>query len=328
MVLSLRWGTVTEAGEQLDGLIHCEVDGIPCLAYPRQTGEVLEGDTVLVNTQARDLQLDARGADILYANLTRGLGLAAPPGARVLVDPYAPSQTVSQFVEETDELADSLAGLPVVCCGLHSQLAPAVAGFGPGRIAYVQLAGGALPVSLSDTVRGLKLRQRIDLALAVAPCYDGDAQAVTVASALAWVKARGFDVAVCAIGPNVVTTGSSLGHGGMAVADAVNAASALGGRPVVCVRYSQEDERERHRGVSDHTRSALRLCLGEYAVAWPAGGPEQPDWREPVAEIDVDGWVEVCEGLELSHRGSGLSSDPWFFAAAFAAGRLARSYLD
>lgn len=328
MTMSLRWGTVTDVGERLEGLIHCEVDGIPCLVYPRQSGEVLEGDTVLVNTQARDLQLDRSGADILYANLTRGIGLAPPPGARVLVDPYAPAQRVAQLVEETDELADSLDGLPVVCCGLHSQLAPAVAGFGPGRIAYLQLPGGALPVSLSDTVRGLKLRRRIDVALAVSPCCDGDAQALTIPSALAWAKARGFDVAICALGPNIVSTGSPLGHGGMAVADAVNAAAALGGRPVVCVRYSEEDEREGHRGVSKHTRSALRLCLGEYALAWPAGGPERPAWLDPVTEVDVDGWVEACEGLDLSHRGSDLSADPWFFAAAFAAGRLARSYLD
>lgn len=326
MVLSLRWGTVTDVGERLDGLIHCEVDGVPCLAYPRQTGDVLEGDTVLVNTQARELELD-RGADVLYANLTRGIGLSAPPGAGALLDPYAPSQQAAQLVEQTDELAAFLDGLPVVCCGLHSQLAPVVAGFGPGRIAYLQLAGGALPVSLSSTVRGLKLRRRIDVALAVSPCGDGDAQALTVASALAWVRARAFDVAVCAIGPNVLSTGAPLGPGGVAVADAVNAASALGGRPVVCAHYS-ESEHERYPGLSDDTRAALRLCLGEYAVAWPAGGPARPDWLGPVTEVDVEGWAEACEGLELSHRGGGVAADPWFFAAAFAAGRLARSYLD
>lgn len=328
MAVSLRWGTVTDVGERLEELIRCEVDGIPCLAYPRQTGDVLAGDTVLVNTQSRDLELDSSGADILYANLTRGIGLPPPPDARALVDAYAPTQRVSQLVEETDELAESLDGMPVVCCGIHSQLAPAVAGFGPGRIAYVQLAGGALPVSLSDTVRGLKLRRRIDLALAVSPCSDGDAQALTLASALAWVRARGFDVAMCAIGPNIVSTRSSLGHGGMAVADAVNTASALGGRPIVCVRYSDADERPGQLGVSEYTRSALRLCLGEHAVAWPAGGPERPGWLAAAKEVDVDGWVEACEGLELSHRGSGLAGDPWFFASAFAAGRLARTYLD
>ena len=34
------------------------------------------GDEVLVNEQARLLELGSGGFDVLYANLTRGLGLA------------------------------------------------------------------------------------------------------------------------------------------------------------------------------------------------------------------------------------------------------------
>jgi hypothetical protein len=324
VALSLRWGSVTAVRQRLDDLIHCEVDGMPCIAYPSLTGGVEEGDIVLVNTQARDLGLGSGGFDVLYANLTRGLGLKPAERAHVMALPYTPGQSAYRTIEEDGQLADSLDGMPVVCCGLHSQLAPAVAGIGPGRrIAYVQLAGGALPASLSDTVRALKSRQLLETAVAVAPCHDGDVQAITVAAALAWVKARGYDAAVCGIGPGIVGTNSTLGHGGMAVADAANAASALGGQAIVCVRYSGADERERHRGVSHHTRSALRLCVGEYTVAWPSG-VEQPEWDEPITETDVVGWVDACEGLPLSHMGRGPSDDPWFFAAAFAAGRLAR----
>ena len=159
-----------------------------------------------------------------------------------------------------------------MCCGLHSQLAPVVAGIGTGvRIAYVQLAGGALPVALSDTVRLLKTRQLLETAVAVAPCFDGDVQALSTASALAWAKAKGFDVVVCGIGPGIVGSGSALGHGGLAVSDAANAAAALGGRAIVVVRYSGRDPRERHGGVSHHTRSALRLILGDRDVVWPSG---------------------------------------------------------
>ena len=77
MALSLRWGTVTAVTQRLEEIIRCEVDGVPCVAYPRQTGPVEVGDTVLVNTQGRDLGLGSGGFDIVYANLTRGLGIAA-----------------------------------------------------------------------------------------------------------------------------------------------------------------------------------------------------------------------------------------------------------
>ena len=231
-------------------------------------------------------------------------------------------------MEESDPLADDLEGLPVVCSGLHSQLAPILAGIGPGvRVAFAQLAGGALPVALSDTVRLLQTRGLLATAIAVAPCFDGDVQAVSTASALTWAKAKGFDLVVCGIGPGIVGTGSAFGHGGLAVAEAANAASALGGRAVVAVRYSSADPRDRHRGVSHHTRSALRLVLGTHDVAWPRGLHADATIGSLV-EVPVDDWREASSNLPLSHMGRGPAEDPWFFAAAFAAGRHARSLLE
>jgi hypothetical protein len=319
MPLSLRRGTVTAIAAAGERLVRIEVDGIPCVAYPRLTGAVEEGDDVLVNEQARALGLGSGGFDVLYANLTRGLGLAVEEGAHVMKLPYAPMQHAVRHVEEGGGLAETLGGLPVVCCSLHSQVAPVCAGLGRDlRIAYVQLPGGALPVSLSDTVRALGVAS-----VAVGPCFDGDLQAVGVASALAWAAGQGFAAVVCGIGPGVVGTASRLGHGGVAAADAANAASALGGSPVLAVRVSHGDARERHRGVSHHTRAVVELCLGRAAVAWPAG-LEAPEWLEPREEVEVGGWEEACAGLPLEHMGRGPGEDPWFFAAAFAAGRLAR----
>src|SRR5918992_799267 len=194
MPVSLRRGAVTALVERHEELMRIEVDGAPCVAYPRVTGPVELGDEVLVNVQAVELGLGSGGFDVLYANLTRGLGLGAEPGAHVMVLPYAPRQFAVRHVEEDGELAESLGGMPVVCCTLHSQLAPACAGLGKGmRVAYVQLAGGALPVALSDAVRALKQARLLEVAVGVAPCFGGDRQAVGVAGALLWAAADGFD---------------------------------------------------------------------------------------------------------------------------------------
>jgi hypothetical protein len=155
------------------------------------------------------------------------------------------------------------------------------------------------------------------------PCFGGDVETVGVPSALAWAAQEGSEVIVCSIGPGIVGTGTSLGHGGLAAADAANAGAALGGRPVLAARISSADERDRHRGVSHHTRAVLSLCRGGVAVAWPAG-LDAPDWVAPRSEVDVDEWREACAGLPLSHMGRGPDEEPWFFAAAFAAGKLAR----
>ena len=323
-LVPLRRGRVTAIVERHEGLVRLEVDGEPCVAYPRLTGPVALGDEVLVNEQARALALGSGGFDVLHANLTRGLGLAPAEGAHVMKLPYTPAQAAWPHGEEAAELAESLDGMPVVCCSLHSQVAPVCAGLAGARVAYVQLPGGALPVSLSDSVRELKERGLLGAAVAAGACFDGDVECVGTPSALAWTRAKGYDVAVCAIGPGVVGTASRLGHGGLAAAEAANAASALGGTPVLAVRVSGADERERHRGVSHHTRTALELCLGPVRVAWPRG-LDAPEWLADRDEVDVEDWRDACGGLPLDHMGRGPDEDPWFFAAAFAAGRLARA---
>ena len=98
----------------------------------------------LVNVQARELELGSGGFDVLYANLTRGLELAPEAGAHVMKLPYAPGQFAVRHAEEGRSLPERLDGMPVVCCSLHSQVAPVCAGIGDGvRVAYVQLGGGA-----------------------------------------------------------------------------------------------------------------------------------------------------------------------------------------
>ena len=296
---------MTAVVERHEGLVRAEVDGDPCVAYPELTGPVALGDEVVVNTQARALGLGSGGFDVLYLNLTRGIGLEPEPGAHVVKLPYTPAQLALPHWEETGEAPEQLDGLPVVCCSLHSQLAPVCAALPGLRVAYVQLQGGALPLALSDTVRELRGRGLIAATASVGACFGGDVECVTPWSALAWAKS--YDVAVCAIGPGIVGTASRLGHGGLAAATAANAARALGGRPVLAARVSEADERERHRGLSHHTQAVLDLVLGEVVVG-----------------EDGDGWREACAGLALSHMGRGPDEDPAFFEAAYAAGVAAR----
>ncbi|HEU5212461.1 MAG TPA: DUF3866 family protein [Gaiellaceae bacterium] len=304
-MIGLRRGAVTAIVERAEGLVRLEVDGLACVAYPRLTGPVALGDEVLVNAQARELGLGSGGFDVLVANLTRGLGLAPEPGAHVMTLPYTPLQAAVRFAEETDELAEGLDGMPVVLCTVHSQVAPVAAGLAGKRVAYVQVAGGALPVSLSDSVRVLKERGLVDVAVAAAPCLDGDVQCAGVAGALLWAAHR-YEAVIASVGPGLVGTGSPWGHGALALADVANVAQALGGEPILAVRVSERDERERHRGVSHHSRAVLALA----SPTVPEGGGE--------------GWEEACAGLALSYMGRGPEEEPAFFAAAFAAGRLAQ----
>jgi hypothetical protein len=311
MPLSLRRGTVTAIAEEHDRLVRLEVDGVACIAYPRLTGPVAVGDDVLVNVQARDLALGSGGFDIVYANLTRGLGLEAEDGAHVMTLPYTPLQAAVRHAEEEDGLAASLAGTPVVSCTVHSQVVPVCAALRGLRVAYVQVEGGALTVALSDALRALREQALLAHVVAAGPCVEAEVQCVNVYSALAWCATR-VDAVVCSVGPGLVGTGTDLGHGAVAAATAANAAGALGGRPILAVRISERDERERHRGVSHHASTVESLCLGDVIVAWPDA-------------VDASGWRKACAGLPLSFMGRGPDEEPRFFEAAYAAGLLARA---
>src|SRR5215218_5514000 len=171
MPLSLRRGSVTAVVERHEGLARIEVDGTPCVAYPRLTGPVALGDDVLVNVQARELGLGSGGFDVLHANLSRGLGLSAEPGAHVMKLPYTPIQFAVRHGEEDWELPATLEGTPVVGCSLHSQVAPVCAALRGRRVAYVQLQGGALALALSDTLRELRAAGLLELTIGAGACF-------------------------------------------------------------------------------------------------------------------------------------------------------------
>src|SRR5690606_9570151 len=101
--------------------------------------------------------------------------------------------------------------------------------------------------------------------------------AVAVPSAL--VLARHVlvaDVVMVAMGPGVVGTASRLGTSASEMAGALDAASALGGTPIACVRASSADTRARHRGISHHTLGALELARAAVRVPVPSALADHP----------------------------------------------------
>ena len=306
--LSLERGRVTAVLERHEGLARIEVDGNPCVAYPRLTGPVALGDEVIVNTQARELGLGSGGFDVLYVNLTRGLGLVGEASAHVMKLPYTPAQFATRHVEEVADSAPSLDGMPVVCCSLHSQVAPVCAALAGLRVAYVQLQGGALPVALSDSVRALKTKGLLRATATVGACFGGDVECVTPWSAWPGPRRRATTWWCARSGP-----GSSAQHHGWVTGVPpprrlrTPRAGSEGGPWSWCVRPMPIHASA--IGVSHHTQAVLELCLGDVLVA---------------EESDAEGWREACAGLPLEHMGRDPDDDPAFFAAAYGAGRLAR----
>ncbi|MDQ6915530.1 MAG: DUF3866 family protein [Actinomycetota bacterium] len=330
-MLKLRRGTVIEAGDAgapMQPLV-VEVAGErrEALADVGRVGPAAEGDEVVVNVEARDLELGSGGFDLVHVNLTRGLAGEGTSGAQVMKLNYTSLQHAVLPVEEGEEVALPLAR-PVGVFGLHGQLAPLAWALGqarPGaRVGYVHTAGGALPGALSEVVRELRARDLLCAHVTAGPAYGGEGEAITTAGALHHgLHDAGWDAAVCGPGPGILGSASALGHGGMAALDNAHAAIALGCRTVLVARMSSGDPRPRHRGISHHTLTVLELLLAPVLVALPAGvDPELPDdYRHDVRGVEVDLEGYRASGLPARTMGRDLDEDPDFFAAALAAGR-------
>jgi Protein of unknown function (DUF3866) len=330
-MLKLRRGVVTEA-EAPAAWQRIEVDVAgerrAARADTHLVGPCQPGDEVIVNVEARDLQLGSGGYDVVHVNLTRGLTADGTPRAHVMKLNYTSLQHAVEPVEG-ERLSVPLAQ-PVAVLALHGQLAPvawALAQARPGtRVGYVQGAGGALPGAISDTVAQLLRRGLLADHVTAGPTYGGAREAITTIGALHdGLAEQGWDAALVGPGPGILGSGSALGHGGLAALDAAHAALALGCPTVLVARMSEGDARERHRGLSHHTRTVLELLLapvtvgvapdapGELADAARAGGHAVKE-----RSVDLDGYRS--SGLPARTMGRELEQERLFFAAALAAG--------
>ena len=336
-------------GREWPGSLELVVDvageTLPALAHPQLVGRPAAGDTVLLNVSAVELGLGTGGYALVVALPDRLPPDHTGPGHLVKAR-YTPLQTVVLGADEQDApthgaLASGeplpAPGMPAVVADLHSSLPAVVAGVlaaRPGaRIAYVMTDGGALPLWFSRTVAAL--HGLLCGTVTVGQAFGGDLEAVTRHSGLlAAATALPADVAVVTQGPGNLGTGTAWGFSGVAAGEAINAAAAIGARPVAVLRMSTADPRPRHQGVSHHSTTAYgQVALASADVVVPASYADLVDptrfARHNVVTVDDKGLLDALRSspAELSTMGRGLDDDPVAFVAAAAAGRHAAALL-
>ncbi|MGH9274818.1 MAG: DUF3866 family protein [Acidimicrobiales bacterium] len=315
------------------GLQRLVTDAGRAYVLTQLTGPVAVGDRVVLNTTAVELGLGTGGWHVVHWNLSRDAWSEPGPG-HIMKVRYTSIQTDTGAAEEDHpELSSDLGGMPVVACSLHSQVpavAVAVVAAAPtARIAYVMTDGAALPLALSDLVVDMVAAGLLAATITAGHAFGGDLEAVSVPSALALARhVMAADVAIVAMGPGVVGTGTALGTTSVEVAAVLDGAAALGGLPIAALRMSSGDARARHQGVSHHTRTALDLTRSRVLVAAPHEGAftdPRHDVRvvppPPIPELLADA------GLRVTTMGRSAAEDPLFFEAAGAAGTLAATLL-
>jgi hypothetical protein len=316
------------------------------LGYPDLCGPIEPGARVLVNTTAVDLGLGTGGFHIVVAVLDEDGGPIGSYDGRVIKARYTPSQTAVRSLEEahrdTIEGASGLGGMPVVVAPLHSMVGPAAAGAkaaGADRVVYVMTDGAALPGALSRLVPSLRSCGLLDAFVTSGQAFGGEEECVTLFTGLLGAReVLGADVAIVADGPGNLGTDTRWGVSALGSGSSLNAVSVVGGRPVAALRISFADRRDRHRGVSHHSLTALgEVCLVPATVAVPQleGVEREIVWEalrtarleERHQLVEANGAPALDElrerGVPATSMGRTPEQDPAFFLAAGAAGVIA-----
>jgi hypothetical protein len=307
-------------------------------------GEMREGDEVVVNVVALDLGLGSGGFDVVHVNLTRGLESGGGGAGHVIKLNYTSLQHPVEPVEgDAAVISDGMRpkrlprkegpGIPVAVLPLHGHLAPAAwaaAQVSPGlRVGYIQTGGGALPGSMSRDV--VELRARLLCGqITAAPAYGGEHEAISTVGALdAAANRLGWEAILIGPGPGIIGSDTTYGHGGMIALDNAHASLSLGLRTLISPRLSSADPRERHHGLSHHTRTVLDLLLAPVDLAVPKGYPataselgDAAGDRHNLLEAAPDLATYAASGLSTTTMGRSLQEDELFFAAPLSAGRL------
>ncbi len=351
--MRLVWGTVQAAppaewgSQRVSVLLDGADEPHDAVVYPSLTGPCAAGDRVLCNTTAVDLGLGTGGEHFVVARAGEGVSFEDAVPGHIMKLRYTPLQRDVTVVEEPASghhdvmaAARDIGRMPVVCCGLHSQVAlvaAAVKDRAPSlRVAYVMTDEAALPLAVSRLVPRLLDAGLLDVTITAGQAFGGQTEAVNLYSALLAARhVLGADVAVVAIGPGMPGTATPFGHSGIAQGQALNAVHSLGGVPVAALRLSFADERPRHVPVSHQTLTALgAVALAPVLVPVPVlGEPMDAAVAEALESarvwarherrmVQVDALPDM-RGVEARTMGRTAEDDSAFFFASVAAGMCA-----
>lgn len=314
--------------------------------YDYLTGLVKVDDIVLLNTTAQHQNLGTGGYHYVIA--VEGKNVTDPDEkGHIMKLRYTPFQVKVLAVEEENHPSNhlyrsvkDLGGIPVVVGTLHSMIAPAAIALKhtAGRnikLAYLMTDGAALPIWLSNLIRNLKAKSLIDITITCGHAFGGDYEAINIYSGLLWARAAGADGVLVAMGPGIVGSSSEFGHTGLEQGEIINAINVLGGSAIAIPRISFADARERHFGLSHHTKTALgKVTLSSCTVPIPTltGNKRALIYgqlkesgissKHTIVEINTCNLPAIIElyGVELVTMGRSIMDDPEFFHTAGAAG--------
>jgi len=251
-------------------MVDIELEGkvFKAINYNKLTGDIELEDEVIVNTTALELSLGTGGIHFVIFNYSNE-SKEFQGGGHIMKLRYTPHQIKCLVAEEEGSPYhdlflnfETLDNHNFIIGSLHSMLAPIAAMLKymdkDININYIMTDGGSLPIDFSNTVRELKSKDLIGKTITIGHAFGGDLECTNIYTGLIAAKEilKG-DVTIITMGPGIVGTGTKYGFSGIEQGNILDAVNTLGGKGILVPRISFKDSRERHNGISHHTRTVL-----------------------------------------------------------------------
>lgn len=357
MLLSYREAVIVKIYEEDENIAYVEVkideDNWKAINYNKLTGKVSIGDTVIVNTTAVELSLGTGGLHFIIFNYSNKSKNTEGQG-HIMKLRYTPQQIRCFAAEEENSPYHevflnfkSLDGHLFILGSLHSMLAPIVAMIKyldeDTKINYIMTDGGSLPIDFSNTVRELKAKKLIENTITIGHAFGGDLECTNIYTGLITAKEilKG-DISIITMGPGIVGTGTKYGFSGIEQGYILDAINTLGGTALFVPRISFKDSRERHRGISHHTKTVLsEIAKTSGTVVFPILDESKLDLiKKQIELLDLDGKHNIIYRpgnninkamekyqLDIKTMGRNYTEDREYFLALGAAGNYAMEFL-
>lgn len=357
-MISIKRGKVIKVINRLEGrtdvLVNIDNKDEKAINYDYLTGEIREGDDIILNTTAVELNLGTGGYHFVIYNLNNG-NQNVSKGGHMMKLRYTPFQIKTYAVEEQNSpyhdvfhKFKSLDKMPIIVGTLHSMLTPIVSTLkylnDNLKIAFIMTDGAALPLYLSNNVYELKKMGIVYKTITMGHAFGGDYEVINIYNAL--IAAREIaecDVAVVTMGPGIVGTGTPYGFTGVEQGHIIDVVNDLGGISIAVPRITFRDKRKRHHGLSHHSITVLgKITKTRSNIVLPQFSPQQAKVIEKqlkendltqkhnILKIEKNILKQVLEyyGLEVKTMGRDLNDDPEFFATCTAAAIYVASLPD
>lgn len=328
-------------------IVELQETKFPAISLVHFVGSLSEGDRVILNVTATELELGTGGFDFVMAKIQDNCySFEDENKSHIIKLNYTPLQFSTTFVEETEEYDKAIKNfeekgridIPVFVLTIHSHILPLLIGINKSikdaRVTLIIDDSACLPAYISKTIEYCIKEKLVNDVITFGNSFGGTKEAINCASAMIYgTFANNSKVIVVAPGFGIKGSGKKFGSSAIRALESLYYAESLKALAFLVPRISFAEKRDRHFGISHHTIEIAHLKGSGFFIPLPKFKQNEElnnylrrqlktfESRIIAYEVQTDLLSDLREHKTyLISMGRGIEDDPYFFLTPYSIG--------